>query len=99
MNSAIALVAGLMLFEPFTRPPVSRFTTHRMRRSLAKRSYCQASAAFLAAMMVVTYQPPPERISPLIVLGVAALLMTAGIYWVVRGKRLARQRRVFNDLG
>jgi Flp pilus assembly protein TadB len=97
MNLAIALVAGLMLFEPFTRPPVSRFTTHRMRRCLAKRAYWQASAAFLAALLVVTYQPPPERISPLLVLGVALLLMTASIYWIVRGKRLMRQRRVFND--
>jgi hypothetical protein len=99
MNLSIALVAGLMLFEPFTRPPISRFTTHRMRRSLAKRSYYQAFAAFFAALLVATSQPAPERISPVFVLVVAILLLTASIYWLVRGKRLLKPRRVFNDLG
>jgi hypothetical protein len=98
MNSAVALVAGLMLFEPFTRTPVSRFTTHRMRRSLAKRSYLQAGAAFFAALFIATSQPAPDSISPLLVLAVSAALMTAGIYWIVRGKRLLRQRRVFSHL-
>jgi hypothetical protein len=98
MNLSIALVAGLIMFEPFTRAPVSRFTTQRMRRSLAKRSYYQAGIAFFAALLVGTSQPAPERISPVFVLTVAALLLTASIYWVIRGKRLLRQRRVFNDL-
>ncbi|WP_244813848.1 hypothetical protein [Caballeronia sp. Lep1P3] len=98
MNFAIALVAGLMLFEPFTRAPVSRFTTHRMRRMLAKRSYYQAGGAFFAALVVGTSQPAPERISPLFVLGVALVLLLASLYWIVRGKLLLRQRRVFTEL-
>ncbi len=98
MNFAVALAAVLMLFEPFTRAPLSRFTTHRMRRNLAKRSYYQAGIAFFAALLVGTSQPAPKTISPLFVLTVAALLLTASIYWVIRGKRLLRQRRVFNDL-
>ena len=98
MNAAIALVAGVMLFEPFTRAPVSRFTTHRMRRTLANRSFYQAGASFFAALLVATAPPAPERISPVLVLGVATLLVFASIYWIVRGKRLLRQRRVFTDL-
>ncbi|GGD54535.1 hypothetical protein BG57_17375 [Caballeronia grimmiae] len=98
MNLAIALVAGLMLFEPFTRAPISRFTTHRMRRVLAKRSYYQAGAAFFAALLVATSQPSPERIHPLVPLGVGVLLLVASVYWLVRGKLLLRQRRVFNQL-
>jgi hypothetical protein len=96
MNLSIALCAGLMLFEPFTRAPVSRFTTNRMRRVLAKRAYYQAAIAFFAALLIGTSQPAPEHISPLFVFTVAALLMTASIYWVIRGKRLLRQRRVFD---
>ncbi|QSN62122.1 MULTISPECIES: hypothetical protein [unclassified Caballeronia] len=98
MNLAIALVAGLMLFEPFTRAPVSRFTTHRMRRILAKRSYYQAGGAFFAALVVATSQPAPERVSPLLVMGVASALLAASLYWIVRGKLLLRQRRVFTEL-
>jgi hypothetical protein len=98
MNLSIALVAGLILFEPFTRAPVSRFATHRMRRNLARRSYIQAGIAFFAALMIGTSQPAPERISPVFVMAVAAILMTASFYWIIRGKRLQRQRRVFTDL-
>ncbi|MDR5738785.1 MULTISPECIES: hypothetical protein [unclassified Caballeronia] len=98
MNVSIALVAGLMLFEPFTRAPVSRFTTHRMRRILAKRSYYQAGGALFAALLVATSQPSPERIHPLVPLGVAVLLLVASVYWLVRGKLLLRQRRVFTEL-
>ncbi|KXV16222.1 hypothetical protein CR51_01420 [Caballeronia megalochromosomata] len=98
MNVAVALVAGLMLFEPFTRAPVSRFTTSRMRRNLASRSYSQAGVAFFAALLIATSPPAPERISPLLVLAVALLLVVASIYWIVRGKRLLRQPRVFNSM-
>ena len=98
MNAAIALVAGVMLFEPFTRAPVSRFTTPRMRRTLAHRSFCQAGAAFFAALLIVTTPTPPEQISPLVVFGVSALLAFASLYWIVRGKLLLRQRRVFTAL-
>ena len=87
-----------MLFEPFTRAPVSRFATPRIRRSLATRSFLQAGAAFLMALIVATSQPAPERISPVFVLAVAASLLCASIYWVIRGKRLLRQRRVFTHL-
>ncbi len=98
MNIAVALVAGLMLFEPFTRAPVSRFTTPRMRRILAKRSYCQAAGAFFAALLVATSQPAPERINPLLPLAIAIALLAASVYWLVRGKLLLKQRRVFNAL-
>lgn len=98
MNAAIALVAALMLFEPFTRAPVSQFTTPRMRRNLAHRSFYQAAAAFFAALLIATSPPAPERISPLIVLSVASLLVLASVYWIVRGKRLLRQRRVFSNM-
>jgi hypothetical protein len=98
MNVAIALAAGLMLFEPFTRVPVSRFTTPRMRRSLATRSFLQAGAAFLIAMMIATSPPAPDHVPPVFVLCVAALLVFASIYWIFRGRRLLRQRRVFTHL-
>jgi Flp pilus assembly protein TadB len=94
INVAVTLVAGLMLFEPFARAPVSRFTTSRMRRNLANRSFFQAGAAFFTALLIAT-NPPTQQISPLIVLAVAVLFVLAGIYWVVRGKRLRRQPRVF----
>ncbi|SAK95006.1 hypothetical protein [Caballeronia ptereochthonis] len=98
MNVAIALVAGLMLFEPFTRAPVSRFTTPRIRRNLATRSFYQAGAAFVTALIVATSPPAPERISPLFVLCVAAMLVLASLYWIIRGRRFLKQRRVFTDL-
>jgi hypothetical protein len=98
MNLSVALIAGLMLFEPFTRISVSRFANPRTRRSLATRSYFQAGAALLAAMLVATSQPSPERMSPLLVIGIVVLLVLAGIYWIVRGKRLLKPRRVFRDL-
>jgi len=98
MNVAVALVVGLMLFEPFTRAPVSRFATPRMRRNLASRSFYQAGAAFLTALFIETNPPAPERISPLVVLAVALLLVCASVYWIVRGKRLLRRPRVFNNM-
>lgn|GEM_PF-1069029 len=98
MNVTVVLVAGLMLFEPFTRAPVSRFTTPRMRRNLAHRAFFQAGAAFFAALLIATSPPAPDRISPLLVLAVAALLVCASVYWIVRGKRLLKQRRVFSNM-
>jgi hypothetical protein len=98
MNVAVALVAGLMLFEPLTRAPVSRFTTSRLRRSLAHRSFYQAGAAFFAALLVATRPPSPDQISPVIVFSVALLLACASVYWIVRGKRLLRQPRVFTNM-
>ncbi|WP_157696035.1 hypothetical protein [Caballeronia temeraria] len=98
MNVAIALAAGLMLFEPFTRAPASRFTTPRLRRNLAHRAFYQAGAAFLAALLIATSPPAPDRISPLVVYAVAALLVCAALYWIGRGKRLLKQPRVFADL-
>ncbi|SAL75934.1 hypothetical protein AWB74_04903 [Caballeronia arvi] len=98
MNVAVALVAGFILFEPFTRAPVSRFTTPRMRRSLANRSFSQAGAAFFAALLVATSPPAPQQISPLIVFAAALLLVFASIYWIVRGKRLLRAPRVFSNM-
>jgi hypothetical protein len=97
MNVAVALVAGFMLFEPFTRAPVSRFTSRRMRRSLANRSFYQAGAAFFAALLIATSPPAPEKISPIFVMCVALILVFASIYWIARGKRLLRQPRVFSD--
>jgi hypothetical protein len=98
MNLSVALVAGLMLFEPFTRVSVSRFATHRTRRSLATRSYVQAGLALLIALLIATSEPSPDYGSPLVVIAVVALLVTASIYWIVRGKRLLKPRRVFSDL-
>jgi hypothetical protein len=98
MNLSVALIAGLMLFEPFTRVSVSRFATHRTRRSLATRSYVQAGAALFVALLVATSQPTPEHVSPLFVIGIVVLLVLASIYWIVRGKRLLKPRRVFRDL-
>jgi hypothetical protein len=97
MNLAIALVAGVILFEPFTRTPVSRFTTPRMRRNLAARSFHQSGGALLSALLVATSSPAPERISPLFTLCVAALLALASLYWLVRGRRFLRERGVFHD--
>ena len=52
----------------------------------------------LTALFIATSPPAPERISPLVVLAVALLLVCASVYWIARGKRLLRQPRVFNNM-
>jgi hypothetical protein len=94
INVVVALVAAMILFEPFTRAPVSRSMRFSARRSRARRSFLQAGAALTAGLMVATSHPS-DRISPVIVFGVAALLMLASVYWAVRGKRLMRPLRMF----
>ena len=95
MNLVVALVAAMILFEPFTRAPVSRSMRFSARRSRARRSYMQAGIAFAAAMMVATSHPAPERISPMLVFGAAIVLVLASVYWAVRGKRLMKPLRMF----
>jgi hypothetical protein len=97
MNLTVALVAGMILFEPFSRVPESRFVGMSARRSCAHRSFLQAAIAFFAAMMVATSQPAPERVSPLLVFAIAFLLALAGVYWLLRGKRLLKPRRMFSQ--
>jgi hypothetical protein len=96
MSAAIALAAGMMLFEPFARPPISRFTTPRLRRSVAARSFLQAGAALFTALLVATSPPAPDRISPPFAMSVAVLLTLASVYWLLRGRRILKERRVFN---
>ncbi|AME24299.1 MULTISPECIES: hypothetical protein [Burkholderiaceae] len=96
MNLLVAFVAGLILFEPFTRAPVSRsvrFTGHRNR---AKRAFFQAGAALLAALIIATSEPSPQLVSPLLVLSSSVLLMLAGIYWAWRGTRLLKPGKMFS---
>ncbi|SAL65208.1 hypothetical protein AWB68_03593 [Caballeronia choica] len=95
MNLVVALVAAMILFEPFTRAPVSRSMRFSARRSRARRSYMQAGIALAAAMMVATSHPAPERISPMLVFGAAIVLILASVYWAVRGKRLMKPLRMF----
>ncbi|SAL50998.1 hypothetical protein AWB67_02325 [Caballeronia terrestris] len=97
MNLVVALVAAVILFEPFTRAPVSRSMRFSARRSRARRSYLQAGVAFTAAMMVATSRPAPQHISPVLVFGVAAALILASVYWMVRGKRLMKPLRMFAE--
>jgi uncharacterized membrane protein len=95
MNVLVALVAGLILFEPFTRAPMSRsvrFSNHRHR---AKRAFLQAGAALFAAMLVATSNPSPQQVSPILVFGSAAVLGIAGIYWAWLGRRLLKPGRMF----
>jgi hypothetical protein len=63
MNLLVALVAGLILFEPFARTPMSRsvrFSDHRNRA----RAFAQAGVALVAAMIVATSNPAPQQVSP-----------------------------------
>lgn len=95
MSLVVALVAGIILFEPFTRAPVSRSMRVAACRNRAMRSFMQAGVAVMASLMIATSQPAPERLSPLLLFGVAALLALAGVYWIVRGARLLKPRRMF----
>jgi hypothetical protein len=95
MNFVVALVAAMILFEPFTRAAVSRSMRFNARRSRARRSFIQAGAALTAGLMVATSHPAPERISPILVFGSAIVLVLASVYWAVRGKRLMRPLRMF----
>jgi hypothetical protein len=97
MNFVVALVAGLILFEPFTREPVSRSIQFSDHRSRAKRAFMQAGIAFMAAMVVVTSNPSPDRIPPLLVFASASVLAIAGIYWALRGRNLLKPRKMFGN--
>jgi hypothetical protein len=96
MNFVVALVAGLILFEPFTRAPVSRSIQLSDHRTRAKRAFLQAGIAFMAAMFVLTSNPSPDRVPPMLVFGSAGVLAIAGIYWALRGKNLLKPRRMFS---
>jgi hypothetical protein len=92
------VVAGLILFEPFTRMPVSRsFQFSSARRNRARRTFIQAGAAFMAAMVIATSNPAPERIPPMFVFASASLLAAAGLYWALRGKNLMKPGRLFGS--
>jgi hypothetical protein len=95
MNLLVALVAGLILFEPFTRTPISRSVRFSGHRSRAMRAFLQAAVAFLAAMIIATSNPAPQQVSPMFVFGSAAVLGIAGIYWTMRGKRLLKPGKMF----
>jgi uncharacterized membrane protein len=97
MNVLVALVAGLILFEPFTRAPVSRSVRFSARRSRAKRAFFQAGAALFAAMLVATSNPSPQQISPILVFVSASILGVAGIYWALRGRRLLKPGKMFTS--
>jgi hypothetical protein len=97
MNFVVALVAGLILFEPFTRAPVSRSVQFSDHRTRAKRAFVQAGVAFMAAMVVATSNPSPDRIPPMVVFGSATVLATAGVYWALRGKSLLKPRKMFGS--
>jgi len=96
MNFIVALVVGLILFEPFTRAPVSRSVQFSDHRNRAKRAFVQAGVAFMAAMVVVTSNPSPDRVPPMLVFGSASVLAIAGIYWALRGKNLLKPRKTFS---
>lgn len=95
MNLLVALVAGLILFEPFTRTPMSRSVRLADHRSRARRAFLQAGIALFAALIVVTSNPAPQQTSPIMVFGIGAVLAFAGVYWAIRGKRLMRPNRMF----
>ncbi|WP_158936611.1 hypothetical protein [Burkholderia sp. S171] len=95
MNLLVALVAGLILFEPFTRTPMSRSVRFSDHRSRAMRAFVQAGVALVAAMIVATSNPAPQQVSPVLVLGSAAVLGMAGIYWALRGRRLLKPGKMF----
>jgi hypothetical protein len=95
MNLLVALVAGLILFEPFTRAPTSRSIRFSEHRNRAKRSFFQAGAALFAAMLIATSNPAPQLISPVFVFSSAALLAIAGIYWALRGRHLLKPGKMF----
>ncbi|QIE23239.1 hypothetical protein SBC1_11170 [Caballeronia sp. SBC1] len=95
MNLLVALVAGLILFEPFTRTPMSRSVRFSDHRSRAMRAFVQAGVALVAAMIVVTSNPSPQQVSPMFVFGSAAVLGVAGIYWALRGRHLLKPGKMF----
>lgn len=95
MNLLVALVAGLILFEPFTRTPMSRSVRFSDRRSRAMRAFVQSGVAVVAAMIIATSNPAPQQISPVLVFGSAAVLALAGIYWALRGRHLLKPGKMF----
>lgn len=95
MNLLVAVVAGLILFEPFTRTPMSRSVRFSGNKNRARRAFWQAGIALFAAMVVVTSNPAPQQVSPTLVFGSSAVLAIAGIYWAIRGKRLMKPDRMF----
>ena len=95
MNLLIALVAGLILFEPFTRTPMSRSVRFSDHRSRAMRAFVQSGVALVAAMIIATSNPAPQQVSPVLVFGSAAVLGLAGIYWALRGRHLLKPGKMF----
>jgi len=95
MNLLVALVAGLILFEPFIRTPISRSIRFSDHRNRARRAFLQAGIALFAALVVLTSNPSPQQTSPIVVFGSSAALAIAGVYWAVRGKRLMKPNRMF----
>jgi hypothetical protein len=96
MNLLIALVAGLILFEPFTRTPMLRCVRFSGHRDRAKRAFAQAGLALVAAMIVASSNPEPRQVSPVLVFGSAAILGIAGIYWALRGRRFLKPGKMFS---
>jgi hypothetical protein len=95
MNLLVALVAGLILFEPFTRTPMSSSVRFSGYRNRARRAFAQAGVALVASMIVATSNPSPQQISPVLVFGSAAVLGIASIYWALRGRRLLKPGKMF----
>ncbi|CAN7253121.1 hypothetical protein [Caballeronia sp. dw_19] len=95
MNLLVALVAGMILFEPFTRTPMSRSVRFSDHRNRAMRAFVQAGVALVAAMIVATSNPAPQQVSPVLVFGSSAVLGIAGIYWALRGRRLLKPGKMF----
>jgi hypothetical protein len=97
MNLVVALVAVVILFEPFIRAPVSRSMQFVARRNRARRAFAQAGLALIAALVVATSHPLPDQFPPRLMFGTALVLLMASVYWALRGRRLLRPHRMFSE--
>jgi hypothetical protein len=99
-NWVIMLAVALISLAFFcARTPANWSIENRARRFTGTRLLAQAVMSLWAAVLVVVHGllklDGPFHLSPIVILGCALLLVIAGCYWSVRGRRLLRPRRLF----
>jgi hypothetical protein len=99
-NWVIMLAVALISLTFFcARTPATWSIENRVRRVTGTRLLAQAVLCLWAAVLVVVHGllnlDGPFHLSPIVILGGAALLVIASGYWSIRGCRLLKPRRLF----
>jgi len=99
-NWVIMLAVALISLTFFcARTPANWSIENRARRFTGTRMLAQAVLCLWAAMLVVVdgllKLDAPFHLSPIVILASALLLLMAGCYWSIRGRRLLKPRRLF----